>query len=77
MEQITNINPPGDKLSVGLHVALLEVGSEAVQVLVVRKQGVALSAVEVGVPDAQHGQDHWHVLVQRGSLKNGKGVVGS
>jgi len=48
-------------LAVALHVALLEVGGEAVQVLVVRQQRVRLGAVEVGVPDAQHGQQDGHL----------------
>jgi hypothetical protein len=47
-----------DVLAVALHVALLEVGGEAVQVLVVGQQGVGLGAVEVVVPDTQKGEDH-------------------
>ena len=45
-------------LSVGLHVALLEVGGKPVQVLIVRQQGVGLRAEKVAVPDAQQSQNH-------------------
>ncbi len=40
-------------LSVGLHVALLEVGGEAVHVLIVRKKRVGLGAVEVAIPHSE------------------------
>ena len=56
-------------LAVGFHVGLLEVGSEAVQVLVVREHGVARSAKEVVVPHADEGEDNRKVLVDRGSLE--------
>ena len=44
---------------------LLEVGSEAVHVLIVGQHGVRLSVEEVDVPDAQHGQQDRRVLLQR------------
>lgn len=44
---------------------LLEVGSEAVHVLVVGQHGVVLSVEEVDVPHAQQSQQDWSVLVQR------------
>ncbi len=56
-------------LAVGFHVGLLEVGGEAVQVLVVREHRVAGSAEEVVVPNADEGEDHRHVLVGRGGLE--------
>lgn len=43
---------------------LLEVGSEAVHVLVVGQHGVGLSMEEVDVPDAQQSQQHRSVLIQ-------------
>ena len=50
-----------DLLSVGLHVSLLEVGSEPMEVLVVRQQGVGLGTVEVAVPDTEQSKDHRHL----------------
>lgn len=60
---------PGDGLAVGLHGQLLQVGREAVHVLVERRDQVGLGAEEVGVPDAQQTADDWDVLVQGGSLE--------
>mmetsp|Transcript_41489 Transcript_41489/g.111062 ORF Transcript_41489/g.111062 Transcript_41489/m.111062 type:complete len:486 (+) Transcript_41489:360-1817(+) len=51
----------GAALAVALHVALLEVGREAVQVLLVGQHRVRLAAEEVVVPDAQQRQHHGHV----------------
>ena len=58
-----------DGLAGGFHVRLLEVGGEAVQVLVVREHRVAGSAEEVVVPHADEGEDNRHVLVGRGGLE--------
>ena len=55
----------GDPLAVGLHVALLEVGWEARQVLVVGQNGVGLGAEEVVVPDPEQRQRDRQVLVER------------
>lgn len=43
---------------------LLEVGGEAVHVLVVRQHSVSLGLEEVYVPDAQDGQQDGHVALQ-------------
>ena len=56
-------------LAVGFHIGLLEVGGEAVQVLVVREHGVAGSTKEVVVPHADESEDNRKVLVDRGSLE--------
>ena len=56
-------------LAVGFHVGLLEVGGQAVQVLVVREHRVAGSAEEVVVPYADEGEDNRHVLVGRSGLE--------
>lgn len=48
---------------------LLEVGSEAVHVLVVGQHGVSLGLEEVDVPDAQNGQQDGQVLLQRGAAE--------
>ena len=56
-------------LAVGFHVGLLEVGGEAVQVLVVREHGVARSAKEVVVPNTDEGEDNREVLVGRSGLE--------
>ena len=52
----------GDVLSVGLHVSLLEVGSEAVHVLVVGEDGNGLGLVEIVVPQADQAERHGQVL---------------
>ena len=56
-------------LAVGFHVGLLEVGGEAVEVLVVREHGVAGCAKEVVVPNADEGEDDGQVLVSRSDLE--------
>lgn len=48
---------------------LLEVGGEAVHVLVIGQQGMRLTAVAVDVPHPQHGQQHRHVLLQGGRVE--------
>ena len=58
-----------DALAVALHVPLLEVGGEAVKVLVVREDGVRLGAEEVHVPDAEERHDHRQVPLGRRSLE--------
>ena len=58
-----------DGLAVGFHVGLLEVGGQAVQVLVVREHRIAGSTEEVIVPHADEGENHRHVLVGRGGLE--------
>lgn len=45
-------------LAIALHVTLLEVSGETVQILIVRQQCVRLRTVEVGVPDAHQSQDN-------------------
>ena len=52
-----------DPFAVAFHIPLLEVGGEAVKVLVVGKDGVGLSVVEVVVPDAEEGKGHRQVLL--------------
>lgn len=48
---------------------LLEVGSEAVHVLIIRQHGVSLCVEEVDVPDAQQSQQDGSVLFQRSSAE--------
>lgn len=48
---------------------LLEVGGEAVHVLVVGQQGLGLRLEEVDVPDAQEGQQDGRVGLQRGAAE--------
>lgn len=48
---------------------LLEVGGEAVHVLVVGQHGVSLRLEEVDVPDAQNGQQDRNVLLQGGAAE--------
>ncbi|MNT27298.1 hypothetical protein D3C72_1629240 [compost metagenome] len=52
--------------AVGFHVALLEVGREAVHVLVVRQDRFGFSTEEVVVPDADQCQQHRQVFLSRG-----------
>src|SRR5439155_22910344 len=46
-----------DALAVALHVALLEIGGEPVQVLVVGENGLRLRAEKVVIPDAEQAED--------------------
>lgn len=48
---------------------LLEVGGEAVHILVVGEQGVGLGLEEVNVPDAEDGEQHGSVLLQGGAAE--------
>lgn len=48
---------------------LLEVSGEAVHVLVVGQEGVSLRLEEVDVPDAQEGQQHGRVVLQRSAAE--------
>ena len=54
-----------DALAVALHVALLEVGGEAVHVLVVGQDGDGARAVEIVVPDAEQAERHRQVFLRR------------
>lgn len=54
-----------DVLAETFEADLLEVGSEAVHVLVIGQHGVGLSVEEVDVPDAQQSQQDGSVLFQR------------
>ena len=57
---------PTHGLAVGLHGQLLQVGREAVQVLVVRQHGVRGDLEEVAVPHVEHAHQHHGVLLERG-----------
>ena len=57
---------PADMLAVGLHGELLQVGREAVQVLAVRKHGMALGTEEVDVPDVEQAHQRDGVVLERG-----------
>jgi hypothetical protein len=52
-----------DAFAVTLHVALLEVGGEAVEILVIGKQSSGLGSVEVGIPNTEQGQNDWSLKV--------------
>lgn len=56
---------PADVLAVGLHGELLQVGRETVQILAVRKHGVALGAEEVDVPDVEQAHQRDGVALER------------
>ena len=45
----------GNELSVGLHVSLLEVVGELVEILVVGEKELSVSTIKVIVPDADDG----------------------
>jgi len=49
----------GDTLAVAFHVALLEVGGEAMQILIVGQEGGGLCAIKVRVPNAQQSENDW------------------
>ena len=57
---------PADVLAVGLHGELLQVGRETMQVLAVRKYGVALGTEEVDVPDVEQAHQRDGVVLERG-----------
>ena len=52
-------------LAVALHRQLLQIGGEALQVLLVRQHGHGLGAEEVGVPDGQQPHEHRQVALER------------
>ncbi len=52
-------------LAVALHLQLLQIGGETVQILVVGQHCVGGGAKEVAIPDAQHAHQYRHVLLQR------------
>ena len=52
-------------LAVGLHGELLQVGREAVQVLAVRQNGMALGTEEVDVPDVEQAHQRDGVVLER------------
>src|SRR5690606_15045600 len=52
-------------LTVALHLELLEIGREAVQVIVIRQNRVARRAEEVAIPDADEREHHRQVLRER------------
>ena len=53
-------------LTVGFHIALLEVGRKAMHVLVVRQDRFGFSAKEVVVPDTNQRQQHRQVFLRCG-----------
>ena len=52
-------------LAVAFHGDLLEVGGEAVQVLVVGQDGDGLGAEEVGVPDGEQAEEDGQIFLER------------
>ncbi len=58
-----------DRLAVGLHRQLLQVGGEALEVLVVGQDRQRLGAEEVRVPDGEQAEQHGQVGVQRGGAE--------
>ena len=52
-------------LAVTLHVQLLQIGREAVQILVVRQHGIGSCAEEVTIPDAEQSHQHRNVFIKR------------
>lgn len=57
--EIDTFTSLGNTLAVTFHIALLEIGSETVQILIIWEQGVSLSTVEVWVPNAEQCQNYW------------------
>jgi hypothetical protein len=53
-----------DVLAVALHRQLLQIGREALEVLIVWKDCDRLGAEEVVVPDAQQAHDHWKIVFE-------------
>lgn len=58
-----------NELSVRLHVSLLEIIGELVEVLIVGEKELSLGTVEIVVPETDDSQDYGKVLLQRGFLE--------
>ena len=58
-----------DVFAVALHGQLLQIGREALQVLLVRQDRHGLGAEEVGVPDAQEPHEHRQVALEGGGAE--------
>src|SRR3569623_1594603 len=54
-----------DALAVALHVALLEIGGKAMEILIVGQDGVSLGAEEIVVPDTEQRAHHRQILLER------------
>ena len=52
-------------LAVAFHVALLEVGREAVHVLVVGEESLGVGAKEIVVPEADEAEGHGKIFFRR------------
>ncbi|GMR55918.1 hypothetical protein PMAYCL1PPCAC_26113, partial [Pristionchus mayeri] len=53
-----------DELAVALHVSLLEVGSEAMEIPAKGQKSVRLRSVHIAVENAQHSHDHRNILLE-------------
>ena len=54
-----------NRLTIGLHGELLEVGGETVQVLRIREHCVGISAQEIRVPDVEKAHDQREIFLRR------------
>lgn len=52
---------PRHKFPVAFHITLLEIGSKSMEVLVIGKQSVSLSAVYIAVQHSQHRHNDWNL----------------
>lgn len=52
----------GNVLAIRLHVALLEIGREAIHILIIGQYGLSLCVVAVDVHHTEQAQDHWHLM---------------
>src|SRR5262245_29173206 len=59
----------GDVFAVALHRQLLEIGGEALEVLLVRQHRHGLGAEEVAIPHRQQAHEHRQVARERSSAK--------
>src|SRR5688572_9294631 len=51
--------------AIAFHVALLKIGGKAMQVLIVRQNGLGLTIEKVGIPKAYKRHDHRNIFLER------------
>src|SRR5512141_327368 len=58
------VSIPVHIFTIAFHIALLEIGREPVQVLIIGKNGLTFSTIEVVVPYADHGHQVRDILMK-------------
>ena len=71
------LSVPCHPLTVTLHVRLLQIGRQVLQVLIVRQDSLSRETGKIDVPDSQQGENDRHVLFRGRSLEVTIHVVGT